>query len=47
MSRSASPETQARMLLCLMQGFALVPRAGEDTAPLIAAIEAALQGLEA
>jgi TetR/AcrR family transcriptional repressor of nem operon len=43
----AAPETQARMLLCLMQGFGVVARTGVDTAPLTAAIGTAVDGLRA
>lgn len=44
---SATPETQANMLLCLLQGFVLVARTGTDPAPLIAGIESAIDGLQA
>jgi len=43
----ATPEAQARMLLLLMQGYGVVARTGVDTAPLVAAIQLAVDGLRA
>jgi TetR/AcrR family transcriptional regulator, transcriptional repressor for nem operon len=42
---SASPEAQARLLLLLFQGSALVSRAEPDRDPLATAIDAALDAL--
>lgn len=44
---SASPEAQARLLLLLFQGSALVSRAQPDRERLAASIDAALDGLRA
>jgi TetR/AcrR family transcriptional repressor of nem operon len=44
---AAAPEAQARMLLCLFQGYAVVTRAGVDPATLTAGLEAAIDGLRA
>lgn len=43
----ATPEAQAQLLLILAQGTSLVARTGADPAPSIAALDAALAGLEA
>jgi TetR/AcrR family transcriptional repressor of nem operon len=44
---TAPPEAQARMLLCLFQGYAVVTRAGVDPATLTAGLETAIAGLRA
>jgi TetR/AcrR family transcriptional repressor of nem operon len=44
---AATPDAQARMLLCLFQGYAVVTRAGVDPATLVAGLEAAIDGLRA
>lgn len=46
-STASEPEAQARLLLVLAEGTALLARAGTDPAAAVAAIDAALAGLRA